>query len=281
MAQKLNRLRLMTAAGLLCSAVTLTGSAEPRVVHEASSDFYDRIFVVDEGDLRGLHFDSADGDRQTQIRIGHPEELPMPYLRSAAVGLAVPASLERLLMIGLGGGAFANFVRERLPAVTINAVEIDPVVVAIARDYFAVRPDDRLAVHIADAVEYVQQRHEPYDFILLDAYDADDLPEALTTHAFFEDVRQLLDADGIVVANIAISSTRRTRDFISKIAGHFHYCMHLDSPPRYNDILLLSLAPLPDVAELTERAERFDQASAPMHNLRRYAETARPCFGPQ
>jgi len=48
----------------------------------------------------------------------------MPYLREAAVGLAVPLKLERLLMIGLGCGAFASFVQARLPEVYVDAVEM-------------------------------------------------------------------------------------------------------------------------------------------------------------
>ena len=192
---------LMRALALLfcawATAATAQGSSS-RIVHQASSPFYDSIFVVDEGDLRSLRFGSASGDRQSVIRLGHPEQLPMPYLRAAAVGLAVPARVQRLLMIGLGGGAFANFSQSHIPGVYIDAVEIDPVVAKIAQEYFAVSVGDKLKLHVMDAAKFVQQPHQPYDYILLDAYDADDIPDALVTRTFFRGVRANLASGGVV-----------------------------------------------------------------------------------
>lgn len=275
-------LALLTAGS--CSA-DASDAPTAKVVHETSSPFYRKIFVVDEGELRSLRFRSPGDDSQSLIRIGHPEQLPMPYLRSAAVGLTVPQSLERLLMVGLGGGAFANFVRVALPGVHVDAVEIDPVVAELARDYFALAQGDKLRVHVEDAVVFVSDANEagaaPYDYILLDAYDADEIPEALLGSSFLTDVRRRLATDGVVVANVAISGTRKTRQVIRKLAGHFHYCVHLRSPPRYNDVLLLSLQPLPAREDLAAQAELFEQTAGTEIGLRSYADTAEPCFGAQ
>ena len=70
---------LMRALGLLLcawAAAATAQSSSSRIVHQASSPFYDSIFVVDEGDLRSLRFGSASGDRQSVIRRGHPEQDP-------------------------------------------------------------------------------------------------------------------------------------------------------------------------------------------------------------
>lgn len=169
---------------LTLSLATILVRGSERVVFEGGSDFYDGIFVVDSGDLRALRFDSLEGKRQTLIRPGHPEQLPMPYLRSAAVALPIPENLRRMLIVGLGGGAFASFVRVRLPEVRIDAVEIDPVIADLARDYFFLVEDEQLKVHVEDGVEFVAEASQRYDYILLDAYDADEIPEALATAAF-------------------------------------------------------------------------------------------------
>lgn len=273
---------LMRALALLLCAWATAATAQgfsSRIVHQASSPFYDSIFVVDEGDLRSLRFGSASGDRQSVIRLGHPEQLPMPYLRAAAVGLTVPTTVQRMLMIGLGGGAFASFAQAHIPTVYIDAVEIDPVVAKIAQDYFGVLVGEKLKLHIIDAVQYVQQSHHPYDYILLDAYDADQIPEALVTSKFFQAVRRNLASGGVAVANLAISSDRTSGELIRKLANHFNYCLHLRSPPRFNDILLLSQRPLPGVTELSEAALRFEAASESELGLERYARTAGPCLG--
>ena len=44
-----------------------------------------------------------------------------------------------------------------LKQVTLDVVDIDPAVVQVARDWFSFMEDDRMAVHIADGLEYVHK----------------------------------------------------------------------------------------------------------------------------
>ncbi|HSG89265.1 MAG TPA: fused MFS/spermidine synthase [Pseudomonadales bacterium] len=274
--------QLIPALGLLIWFLG-TAAAEPpsaaQIVYQASSPFYDTIYVVDDNDLRSLRFGSVTGDDQSVIRLGQPLQLPMPYLRTAAVGLTVPKSTQRVLIIGLGGGGFASFVRARMPEVQIDAVEIDPVVAQIAREYFSVLEGNHLRVHVMDAVYFVQQDNEPYDYILLDAYDADEIPEALVTASFLSEVRANLASGGVVVANVAIASETGTEALIRKLAGHFGHCLQLRSPPHLNDVLLLAAQPLPTSAELRDSARRFDEDSESPLDLESYAATASRCPG--
>lgn len=272
------------ATGLLLWVIALTAAGDAaaleRIVYDGSSAFYDRILVVDDNGLRSLRFGDLAADSQSLVRPGHPEQLPMPYLRAAAVALTVPENLRRVLIVGLGGGAFANYIRARLPDVTIDAVEIDPVVAQLASDYFAVSENDRLSVHVMDAVDFVKEHHPPYDLIFLDAYDADDLPEALLYSTFLNAVREQLASGGIVVANVAISGTRKARGVIRTLANPYPYCLQLRSPPRFNDILLLSPTRLPSPSDLIASARAFDADSVVAVGLEHYAETAKTCFGP-
>ncbi len=64
---------------------------------------------------------------------------------------------ERVLMIGLGGGSLAKFIYHYLPRARTQVVEINPRVVAVARQFFNVPPDDeRFAVIVSDGAEYVR-----------------------------------------------------------------------------------------------------------------------------
>lgn len=60
-----------------------------------------------------------------------------------------------VLLVGLGGGALAQFLRDFVPNVTIEAVELDPVVLEVAKEWFGFRPDDRLTVTIGDGLERI------------------------------------------------------------------------------------------------------------------------------
>ncbi|MFK8043543.1 fused MFS/spermidine synthase [Congregibacter sp.] len=255
----------------------LASPAPPQLVYEAPSSFNRKVFVVDENGYRSLRFDKADDRDQSRIKQGHPQQLPMPYLRSAAVGLAVPQKLERLLVIGLGGGAFPAFIRAGLPEVYIDAVEIDPVVARVAAEYFDVIEDNKLQIHIADAVDFVREDRPPYDYIFLDAYDADQLPDPLTTRRFFSDVKSNLAADGVVVANIAVKNHSKARTVARKLMGFYNSCLHLRSTPSLNDVLLLSDTPLPAQSELLAWAERSGDEDATWQGITDHIRAAKKC----
>jgi spermidine synthase len=90
-----------------------------------------------------------------------------------------------------------------LPELIIDAVEIDPVVVAAARAAFGLREDGRYRVHVADAAVWIAGGSETYDYILLDAYAGEGIPPALGTPAFFRAVARRLAPGGVVGINIA------------------------------------------------------------------------------
>ena len=61
-----------------------------------------------------------------------------------------------------------------------------------------------LAVDGYDALAKMEKDH--YDLILLDAFNGDYIPEHLMSAEFFEEVKKLLPANGMVVANTFSSS---------------------------------------------------------------------------
>lgn len=188
-------------AGLACAS-TPSG---PRIVFDQTSRF-GRVLVIDEGPRRVMRFGSPAGSEQSEVERDNPRALPLEYTRYALLGLAHQGRPRRMLMIGLGGGTFTTLVHRAMPDMIIDAVEIDPVVVAAARAHFGLREDARYRVHVADAAEWITRgpgSGERYDFILLDAYAGEGIPEALGTAAFFRAVARRLAPGGVVAINIA------------------------------------------------------------------------------
>lgn len=175
----------------------------PQVVFDQRSQ-YERVIVVDEGGRRFLRFGSVEGDDQSVISLTDPKAVPMDYIRAGALGLLLAERVERSLMIGLGGGTFTTMLRRLLPQVSIDAVEIDPMVADVARRFFGVREDARFHIHVCDGVDFLTDHRQPYDLIFLDAYGADTVPQPMTTRVFFETVRERLTARGILVVNISV-----------------------------------------------------------------------------
>src|SRR5262245_4486114 len=174
----------------------------PRIVFDQSSRF-GRVLVIDEGPRRVMRFGSPSGSEQSAIEPENPRAVPVEYVRYALIGLAHHGRPRRVLMVGLGGGAFSTLVHRGLPEAVVDVVEIDPVVVAAARAHFGLHEDQRYRVHVADAADWMTRARDRYDYILIDAYAGEEIPPPLATPAFFRAVAQRLAPGGVVAINIA------------------------------------------------------------------------------
>ncbi|XP_021593869.1 eEF1A lysine and N-terminal methyltransferase isoform X2 [Manihot esculenta] len=77
-------------------------------------------------------------------------------------------NMVNAVVVGLGAGLFPMFLHGCMPFLQIEVVELDPVILNIARDYFGFDEDKYLKVHIADGIKFVREfnNHAPSDRIL-------------------------------------------------------------------------------------------------------------------
>lgn len=205
----LRSLRVVAAFAALCLAlvlglqVLLPGA---QVVFEAESAF-GRVRVVERKDgLRSL-YTGAGRARQSAVFPGKPEHLELAYTRVAMIGPALTPSDGRILFVGLGGGAMPMYTRAIMPGARIDVVEIDPLIVDVARRFFGFRPDSQMVVHTGDGRAFIENTPPgSYDLVVLDAFSDDAVPFALTTRQFLEAVRTRLAPGGVVVSNLWTSN---------------------------------------------------------------------------
>ena len=159
------------------------------------------IEVTEERGMRVLHLGSR--AIQSAMRLNRPWDLELAYTRAMMGFLMFNAMPQDVLMIGLGGGSLAKFIRKQRPQTRITAVEIDPRVIAAARMHFELPPDDEtLTVIEADGALYVRQHPGCADVILLDGFDAGNQVEALATQTFYTACRRALKPGGVLVVNL-------------------------------------------------------------------------------
>jgi spermidine synthase len=194
------------AAALLCMGLVAlamfwharTRAAEPGLLLEMDS-FYNHIRVAEDSGTRYMDFDNL---RQSAMLLEDPWELRLRYSRFLALALAFQPEPKRVLILGLGGGSFPKRLYRDLPQIVVDAVDIDPEVLAIAKRYFRVPEDSRLRLHPRDGRRFVQETTEKYDLIFLDAYNSDTIPFHLTTREFYRELEARLAPGGVVVSNI-------------------------------------------------------------------------------
>lgn len=143
-----------------------------------------------------------DGPPQSVVWPGHPLHLELPYTHAVAAGLAFVREPRRALVVGVGGGALPMFLRAVLPGAHIDAVDVHPEVLEVARRYFGLREDAALHTHVADGRSFIETPGPAYDVILLDAYGARSIPRHLVTAEFLRAVLARLAPGGAVVSNV-------------------------------------------------------------------------------
>ncbi|HAK96910.1 MAG TPA: hypothetical protein DCM87_18455 [Planctomycetes bacterium] len=205
----------MTGNALRCAAAALVlavpALSQDKVLHEKDSAFNHIIVTEDSDGVRSLLFEEY-GALQSVGKPDDPDYLGLPYLRTAFVGLAFIEKPARVLVVGLGGGSIPRFLHKRYPAMHIDCVELDPDVVAVARQYFGFAEDKTMKAHVADGRKFIEKATQPYDIIFLDAFGADNIPYSLATREFLLAVRKALAPKGIVVGNIWSRYSNRLHD---------------------------------------------------------------------
>ncbi len=145
---------------------------------------------------------SFDGDTmQSALDESQPARLMFDYTRAMLLGLLFTDAPRRALLLGLGGGALATALYHACLSLRIDAVELRPLVVDIARAHFQLPDDGRLRVHVADADTFVAARAQFADILFVDLYRPEGMDEAQAGALFLAACRRALKPGGVLVLN--------------------------------------------------------------------------------
>ncbi len=162
---------------------------------------YDPVEVSEQRGLRTLHF--AGGVAQSVMRVRDPFALELEYTRAVMLFAILHPAPQDLALIGLGGGSLAKFIHRHLPMSHLTALEINPEVVAAARSFFYLPPEDeRLTVITGDGSAWVAAQHRSLDALIVDGYDRRRIVEALSSPEFYCGCVAALRPGGVAVFNL-------------------------------------------------------------------------------
>ncbi len=200
--------RIKTLMALLASILT-PAVADTQVIHNEKS-LYRNILVYEEDGQRCLSFSRKNQSaRQSCQLLGNPQEMVFSYTRMMMGALYLNPHPASILVIGLGGGVLPMALAKLLPDARMDVVEIDPAVVAVARQFFGFTAGPKVRIFEEDGRVFIKragQAGQQYDLILLDAFDHEYIPEHLLTREFLVEVKQLLGDSGVLAANTFSSS---------------------------------------------------------------------------
>lgn len=144
----------------------------------------------------GWHF------QESQTNLADPDDLPIPYTRVMSIAAIYPQEVKRVLVLGLGGGSIPVYLDRYLPDATIDTIELDPGVIAVAKKYFGLRETNRFHLIESDGRMYLNRHSESYDLIIVDAFTGSYIPFHMMTKEFYKLVRDRLAPHGVAAFNI-------------------------------------------------------------------------------
>ena len=232
-------------------------SSFAETLHEERSLYRD-ITVTEIGNRRCLLFNVHRGDRnQTCIYTDDLDRLVFDYTRMSFAGLLLAPNPQRILIIGLGGGTLPLAFNDLFPTAEIDVLEIDQAVVNVAEEYFYFEENDQMKVTVEDGRVFIKRagmRNQKYDYIVLDAFSGDYIPEHMLTEEFLEEVKSIMTDDGVLVANTFSTSRLYDHESVTyqRVFGEF---FNFKLPTSGNRIIIAQLDTLPPRGELVAEAQ--------------------------
>ena len=184
-----------------------------------------QVSVSDDGIARYLHLGTP--WVQGSMNFKKPFDIDLEYVQRMMAWLlfvepeTVPQ--RKAVQLGLGAAALTKFHYKKLKMHTA-AIEINPLVINICRNWFKLPPDNAmLEVVLADAsMEILKPRWQgAVDALQVDLYDHNAAAPVLDSAEFYADCRNMLTPEGSMTVNLfgRASSYQRSLEKIAQAFG--------------------------------------------------------------
>ena len=167
-----------------------------------------------------------------------------------------PSSGIDVVHVGGGACALPRYVAATRPKSRQVVLELDPGVVALAREHLGLRATPRLKIKVGDAAELIVSRYDASaDLVIGDAFDGPHVPAQLSDAAFVAQVRRVLKASGVYALNVIdLPGLEEVRAHDALVREVFEHVVWV-APPGVlrgrapgNVVLIASAVPLPVAA---------------------------------
>jgi len=206
---------------------------------------YNYIQVIRQDDCNYLLLNEGQAYHSFYCDDGRVPQISVWSIMLAAPYFAADARPpRRVAVVGLAAGTIPKQLTRVFGSIAIDGIELDPAVVEVGREYFALDEANVRAI-IGDGRYALAGLSGPYDLITIDAYKVPYIPWHLTTHEFFSDAAARLSETGALAINVGgAPGDRRLIDGIAATLLTVFPTVHaIDVPGTLNTILVATRQP--------------------------------------
>jgi spermidine synthase len=147
---------------------------------------------------------------------------------------------QKVLVLGLGAGSIISSLTATWPDCRITALELDPVMITIGKQYFGLNQYQNLRIINQDALSWLNTHQSTYDLICVDLYLGRQILPAAATRMFLESINSHLKPSGQAVFNHLIlwGESDDLAGFTKTLTKVFQQCKTIPTP--VNQLLLVA-----------------------------------------
>lgn len=197
-------LLVITAAAILGAHAALKTPSQYSVDIDTA---YNRVWIYENTDratnrpVRNMATDPL--VIQSEMYLDRDDDLVDGYANFYRLAEHFKPGFRKSLMIGGAGYAYPKDYLRRFKGATLDVVEIDPGMTALARQFFNLEDDPRLTIFHQDGRTFLNQTQDKYDVIMVDALRSFySVPYQLSTIEAIAKIRDRLTEDGVLFINM-------------------------------------------------------------------------------
>ncbi|WP_025741399.1 spermidine synthase [Aquimarina pacifica] len=119
---------------------------------------------------------------------------------------------DQILLLGLGGGSIIRSLREKfIFNGKITAVEIDELIIKLAKTEFNITNSNTLEIICEDAFAYIHQSKGQFEIIIVDIFIDTQVPEQFYSLQFWNQLMKRLSPSGYILFNAGINLTDQNK----------------------------------------------------------------------
>lgn len=166
----------------------------------STTDEHGPIYVYQTRSSRILSFDRR--IQQSCMNMNDINGLAHSYTQAMMTSLLFIPKVETVTILGLGAGSLVKNLLNSFSDLKVHAIEYREAVAKTAKKYFYLPDDERLTLHIDDAVSHIKHNSIKSDIIFSDLYNTDGMEPKQVKTSYLRDCKNSLNQQGILVLNI-------------------------------------------------------------------------------
>lgn len=208
------------------SVLSIPGLKIPKVLYTTESKYNGHIEVIQVGQTKKIRV----GNTDQSISPDSPNADRLVWGSVVHVLKANVPDLSNILVLGLGGGTMQHLICRNFPNVEITSVELDKVMIDLAKQYFDLDTIPNHRVIEADACRVIvePEKYElapkSFEAVMVDIYIGNDFPDLGKSGNFAAAVKNMVLPGGLVIFNRIYTKSHQeeVNNFVDFIEGFLH-----------------------------------------------------------